>query len=180
MMSVTDRLSTFLSRKPSIDSSVFIANNATVLGDVRIGADSSIWYQAVLRGDINHIQIGEGTNLQDGVICHLSDDYPVVVGNYVTVGHGAIIHACTIEDECLIGMNSTILDGAVIGQNSIVAAGTVVPVGTVVPAGSLVAGVPGVVKKNCPALSGVQFEAGQKNTSKSKKHTGNFELLKPR
>lgn len=147
MMSVTDRLSTFLSRKPSIDSSVFIANNATVLGDVRIGADSSIWYQAVLRGDINHIQIGEGTNLQDGVICHLSDDYPVVVGNYVTVGHGAIIHACTIEDECLIGMNSTILDGAVIGRNSIVAAGTVVPVGTVVPAGSLVAGVPGVVKK---------------------------------
>ncbi|MEC7802286.1 MAG: gamma carbonic anhydrase family protein [Verrucomicrobiota bacterium] len=147
MMSVTDRLSAFLSRKTSIDSSVFIANNATVLGDVRIGADSSIWYQAVLRGDINHIQIGEGTNLQDGVICHLSDDYPVVVGNYVTVGHGAIIHACTIEDECLIGMNSTILDGAVIGQNSIVAAGTVVPVGTVVPAGSLVAGVPGVVKK---------------------------------
>ena len=147
MMSVADRLSTFLSRRPSFDSSVFIANNATVLGDVRIGANSSVWYQAVLRGDINYIQIGEGTNLQDGVICHLSDDYPVVLGNYVTVGHGAMIHACTIEDECLIGMNSTILDGAVIGRNSIIAAGTVVPVGTVVPEGSLVAGVPGVVKK---------------------------------
>ena len=147
MMSVADRLSTFLSRRPSFDSSVFIANNATVLGDVRIGANSSVWYQAVLRGDINYIQIGEGTNLQDGVICHLSDDYPVVLGNYVTVGHGAMIHACTIEDECLIGMNSTILDGAVIGRNSIIAAGTVVPVGTVAPEGSLVAGVPGVVKK---------------------------------
>ena len=146
-MSVADRVSTFLSRRPSFDSSVFIAKNATVLGDVRIGANSSVWYQTVLRGDINHIQIGEGTNLQDGVICHLSDDYPVVVGNYVTIGHGAIVHACTIEDECLIGMNSTILDGAVIGRNSIIAAGTVVPVGTVVPSGSLVAGVPGVVKK---------------------------------
>ena len=147
MMSVADRLSTFLNRRPSIKSSVFIASNATVLGDVRIGAHSSIWYQAVVRGDINHIQIGEGTNLQDGVICHLSDDYPLIVGNYVTVGHGAILHACTIDDECLIGMNSTILDGAQIGSNSIIAAGTVVPVGAIIPAGSLVVGVPGLVKK---------------------------------
>ena len=82
---------------------------------------------SVLRGDINYIEIGNFSNLQDGVIGHLSDEKPLIVGNYVTVGHGAIIHACTIEDECLIGMNATVLDGAVVGKQSIVAAGTVVP-----------------------------------------------------
>ena len=92
--------------------------------------------------DINYISIGKCSNIQDGVIGHLSDDFPLIVGDYVTVGHGAVLHACTIEDECLIGMNSTILDGATIGKNSIVAAGAVVPVGMNVPEGSLVAGMP--------------------------------------
>ena len=130
---------------------MFIAPKATVVGDVRLGQDSNVWYGAVLRGDINFISVGEGSNLQDGVIGHLSDDLPLEVGAYVTVGHGAVIHACQIEDECLIGMNSTILDGAVIGRHSIIAAGTVVPQGMVVPEGSLVAGVPGQIKRTLNA-----------------------------
>lgn len=146
-MNVKDRLAEFLGQKPTYESDVFIAPNAIVVGDVRIGKQSSIWYGSVLRGDINYIQIGNFSNLQDGVIGHLSDDRPLLVGDYVTVGHGAIIHACTIEDECLIGMNATVLDGAVVGKQSIVAAGTVVPVGMLIPPGSLVAGVPGTVKR---------------------------------
>ena len=126
---------------------MFIAPKATVVGDVRLGQDSSVWYGAVLRGDINFISVGEGSNLQDGVIGHLSDDLPLEVGDYVTVGHGAVIHACVIEDECLVGMNATIMDGARIGRQSIVAAGTVVPQGMQVPEGSLVAGVPATTRK---------------------------------
>ena len=146
-MNVNDRLTEFLARKPTCESDVFIAPNAIVVGDVRIGKQSSVWYGSVLRGDINYIQIGSFSNLQDGVIGHLSDERPLLVGNYVTVGHGAIIHACTIEDECLIGMNATVLDGAVVGKQSIVAAGTVVPSGMLIPPGSLVAGVPGTIKR---------------------------------
>lgn len=146
-MSVEERLSEFLSKKPLIGDDVFIAPGAVVIGDVTVGNNSSVWYNCVLRGDINSITIGFGTNIQDGVIGHLADDYPLIVGNMVTVGHGAVIHACTIEDECLIGMNATVLDGAHIGKQSIVAAGSVVPVGTVIPEGSLFAGVPGEVKK---------------------------------
>lgn len=146
-MNVKDRLAEFLAQKPSCGSDVFIAPNAVVVGDVRIGKQSSIWYGSVLRGDINYIQIGSFSNLQDGVIGHLSDDRPLLVGDYVTVGHGAIIHACTIEDECLIGMNATVLDGAVVGKQSIIAAGTVVPAGMLIPPGSLVAGVPGTIKR---------------------------------
>ena len=127
-----------------------MANNATVVGDVTIMDNASVWYQAVLRGDINFISIGKCSNIQDGVIGHLSDDYPLVVGSYVTVGHGAVLHACTIEDECLIGMNSTILDGARIGKHSIIAAGTVVPTNANIPEGSLVTGIPGKVKKTLP------------------------------
>jgi len=145
-LNVTNRLREFLSKKVSLGEDAWIAPNATVLGDVRIGAKSSVWYQSVLRGDINYIEIGKCTNLQDGVIGHLSDDHPLIVGDYVTIGHGAVIHACEIGDECLIGMNATILDGAIIGKQSIVAAGTVVPSGMVVPEGSLVAGVPGKIK----------------------------------
>ena len=108
-MSVDDRLSKYLSKKPQIDDSAFVAATATIVGDVKLAEQSSVWYQAVLRGDINSISIGVASNIQDGVIGHLSDDYPLIVGNYVTVGHGALLHACTIDDECLIGMNCTIL-----------------------------------------------------------------------
>ena len=116
-MSVQHRMSNFLSKKPSIDSTAYVAENATIVGDVTIGSKSSVWYQSVLRADINYISIGKCSNIQDGVIGHLSNDFPLIVGDYVTVGHGAVLHACTIEDECLIGMNSTILDGATIGKN---------------------------------------------------------------
>ena len=146
-MKVEDRLEFFLLKSPSLDKNVYVSNSASVIGDVRIGRNSSIWYGSVLRGDINYISIGESSNLQDGVIGHLSDDFPLIVGSFVTVGHGAILHACTIEDECLIGMGATILDGARIGTQSVIAAGTVVPVGMEVPPGSLVAGVPGKFKK---------------------------------
>ena len=147
VLKLAQRLSTFLDKKPSLSEGVFIAPSATIIGDVRFGASASVWYGAVLRGDINFISIGEGTNLQDGVIGHLADDFPLQVGNFVTVGHGAVIHACVIEDECLIGMNATILDGARIGRQSIVAAGTVVPQGMQVPEGSLGAGIPATTRK---------------------------------
>lgn len=146
-MNVHERLGKFLTKDISLQTDVWIAPNATVVGDVRVGKQSSIWYGCVLRGDINYIQIGQCSNLQDGVIGHLADKYPLIIGNYVTIGHAAVIHACEIGDECLIGMNATILDGAVIGNQSIIAAGTVVPSGMVVPSGSLVAGVPGEIKK---------------------------------
>ena len=146
-MKLPDRLATYLSKKPALGKDVFIAPSATVVGDVRLGDGCSVWYGSVLRGDINFISIGEGTNLQDGVIGHLADEFPLEVGKYVTVGHGAVIHACVIEDECLIGMNATVLDGARIGRQSIVAAGTVVPQGMQVPEGSLVAGVPAATRR---------------------------------
>lgn len=157
-MKLSDRLSTYLDKKPTLGDGVFLASSATVVGDVRLGKEVSVWYGAVLRGDINFISVGAGTNLQDGVIGHLADDFPLEVGNYVTVGHGAVIHACVIEDECLIGMNSTILDGARIGRQSIVAAGTVVPQGMQVPEGSLVAGIPAVTRKalSCERRQGLR------------------------
>jgi carbonic anhydrase/acetyltransferase-like protein (isoleucine patch superfamily) len=116
------------------------------MGDVRIGPKACVLYQCVLRGDIDKIIVGEGTNIQDGTVIHLADDSPVIIGDYVTVGHNAVVHACTVEDECLIGISSTILDGAVIGRRSIVAAGAVVPPGMIVPPGSMVMGVPGKIK----------------------------------
>ena len=120
----------------------FVAANATVLGDVTLGVNSSVWYGCVLRGDINSIAIGEGTNVQDGTIMHLADDYGVRVGNYTTIGHAAIIHACDIGHECLIGMGATVLDGAQIGDRCIVGANTLVTQRFVAPPGSMILGAP--------------------------------------
>jgi carbonic anhydrase/acetyltransferase-like protein (isoleucine patch superfamily) len=146
-MDTTERLDKHLGEEPLYGPDVFVAPTAVVMGDVQMDEGSSLWYGAVLRGDINSIKIGKFSNLQDGVIGHLADEHSLVVGKYVTVGHGAVIHACEIADECLIGMNSTILDGAKIGKQSIVAAGSLVPAGMDVPAGSLVAGVPAKIKR---------------------------------
>src|SRR5437763_758454 len=121
-MNVGARLSRHFEKTPDLSRAGFVAPNATVLGDVTLGALSSVWYGCVLRGDINSIVIGEGTNVQDLTMVHLADDYGVQVGNYTTIGHAAIIHACTIGDECLIGMGATILDGAVIGDRCVVGA----------------------------------------------------------
>ena len=146
-MDTTERLEKYLGEEPMYGPDVFVAPTAVVLGDVQLDEGASLWYGGVLRGDINSIKIGKFSNLQDGVIGHLADDHPLVIGQYVTVGHGAVIHACEVDDECLIGMNSTILDGAKIGRQSIVAANSLVPAGMQVPEGSLVAGVPAKVKR---------------------------------
>jgi gamma-carbonic anhydrase len=135
----------FLFVQPQIDPTAYVAAQAVVIGDVRLAARSSVWPTAVLRGDINFIDIGEGSNIQDGSIVHLADDLPVIVGKLVTVGHRAILHACTVEDECLIGMGATILDGAIIGRGSIIGAHALVTKGTRIPPGSLVMGMPAKV-----------------------------------
>ncbi len=130
---------------PTIPPSAFIASSADVIGRVTLGEESSIWYGAVLRGDINEIVIGPRSNVQDNAVVHLADDYGCYVGELVTVGHSAIIHACTIKDEVLVGMGAIILDGAVIGERSIIGAGALVTGGTIIPPGSLVIGSPGKV-----------------------------------
>ncbi|MCE0484703.1 MAG: gamma carbonic anhydrase family protein [Methylacidiphilales bacterium] len=135
----------FLHVKPQIDSTAYVSPHAVVMGDVRLAARTSVWPTAVLRGDINFIEIGEGSNIQDGSVVHLADDLPVRVGKLVTVGHGAILHACTVEDNCLIGMRATVLDGAVIGTGSIIGAHALVTKDTHIPPGSLVMGVPAKV-----------------------------------
>lgn len=144
-VTLDEQFATFLARDPTIDPSAYIARGTTLIGDVRIGPRASVWPGCVLRGDINFIEVGESTNLQDGTIVHLADQFPVRIGRFVTVGHGALLHACTVEDECLIGMRATILDGAVIGRNSILGAQTLITQRTFVPPGSLVVGVPGKV-----------------------------------
>jgi carbonic anhydrase/acetyltransferase-like protein (isoleucine patch superfamily) len=146
LMTLDEQFATFLAKDPTIDPTAYVATGATLLGDVRLAAHASVWPGCVLRGDINFIAVGEGTNIQDGTIVHLADDFPVRIGRYVTIGHAAMIHACTIDDECLIGMQATILDGAVIGKNSIVGAHSLITPGTVVPPGSLALGVPAVIK----------------------------------
>ncbi|CAA6679711.1 MULTISPECIES: gamma carbonic anhydrase family protein [unclassified Lentimonas] len=144
-MTTEERLEKFLDQAPQIDASAYVASGAVVIGAVTLGKNSSVWHNSVLRGDINSIEIGEGSNVQDGSVLHLADNFGVKVGKYVTIGHMAMVHACTIGDECLIGMSATILDGAVIGEQSIVGAGALVTKGTQVPAGSLVLGAPAKV-----------------------------------
>lgn len=130
---------------PQIDPTAQVAPNATVIGEVSLGAETSVWYGAVLRGDINRIEIGPRSNLQDGVVVHVADEFPAIVGEWVTVGHAAIIHACTVHDEVLVGMGAIILDGAVIGARSIIGAHALVTAGMHVPPGSLVLGSPGKI-----------------------------------
>jgi len=145
IMDLNERLERYLGKKPEIDDSAFVAKSAVLVGDVTLGPGTSVWPACVLRADINSIEIGEGTNIQDGTIVHLADDFGVKVGKYVTVGHAAMLHACEIGDECLIGMRATILDGAVIGAQCIVGAGALVTKGTIVPPGSMVLGMPAKV-----------------------------------
>jgi len=131
--------------KPVMQNTTFIAPGAVVIGAVELGAESSVWYGSVLRGDINRIIIGAQSNVQDGSVLHVSDDHACVLGDRVTVGHRAIVHACTVGDEVLVGMGAIILDGAIIGARSIIAAGALVTKGKVIPEGSLVVGSPAKV-----------------------------------
>jgi carbonic anhydrase/acetyltransferase-like protein (isoleucine patch superfamily) len=142
---------TFLRSKPRLGKGVYIAHGAVLVGDVTVGDYSSVWYNAVLRGDINQIVVGHHTNIQDNAVLHLADEYPCVVGNYVTVGHCAIVHACTVGDEVLVGMGATILDGAVIGERSLIGANALVTQKTEIPAGSLVLGSPAKVVRSLTA-----------------------------
>jgi len=138
-------------RAPRIDPSAFVAPTATVVGDVELGADSGVFYGAVVRGDRSPVRLGAGSNLQDNVVVHSDPDHPCTIGAGVSVGHGAVVHGCTVEDGVLVGMNATVLNGAVVGTGSLVAAGAVVLEGTVVPPRSLVAGVPAKVRRELTA-----------------------------
>jgi carbonic anhydrase/acetyltransferase-like protein (isoleucine patch superfamily) len=144
-MDLSDRLYRYLGASPRIEAAAFVAPNATIVGDVSLGRDCGIWYGAVLRGDIQSIVIGQGTNIQDNAVVHLANEHGVKVGDYVTVGHGAIVHACEIGDETLIGMRATVLDGAVVGKNCLIGAHALVTQGTVIPDGSLAYGSPAKV-----------------------------------
>lgn len=137
----------FQGSTPSVDRNAWLAENATLIGKVRVEASASVWFGAVLRGDIDEIVLGAGSNLQDNVVVHTELGSPSIIGAGVSVGHGAVVHGCRIEDGCLIGMNATVLNGAVIGADSLVAAGAVVLEGTIVPPRSLVAGVPAKVRR---------------------------------
>jgi len=127
---------------------VFVAGGAVLIGDVVIGEDASVWFHAVVRGDIHVIRIGRGTNVQDHCVLHVTKDHPLTIGEYVTLGHRAVVHGCTIEDLCLVGIGAVVLDGAVVGTGSVIGAGAVVSPGTVVPPHSLVLGVPGKVVRD--------------------------------
>src|SRR4051812_28977994 len=119
MSKLEQQFETFLHKQPTLGKGVYIAKGAAVLGDVTLGDHASVWYNAVLRGDINKIVIGHHTNVQDNAVLHLADDFACVLGDFVTVGHSAIVHACTVGNEVLIGMGATILDGSVIGEQSL-------------------------------------------------------------
>lgn len=134
--------------RPRIHPSVFVAEGAHIIGDVEIGAESSVWFNTVIRGDVHYIRIGEKTNVQDNCVLHVTHETsPLVIGSGVTVGHGAILHAATIKDSCLIGMGAKVLDNATVGPYSLVAAGALVLEGFEVPEGVLVAGVPAKIKR---------------------------------
>ncbi len=152
MSSVKSQLDRFLTRTPVLGRGVYIARGAVVVGDVTLGEGSSVWYNAVLRGDINRIVVGHHSNIQDNAVLHLADELPCLLGHHVTVGHSAIVHACTVGAECLIGMGAVVLDGAVLGRQCVVGAKALVPQGMRVPPGSLVLGAPArVVRPLRPA-----------------------------
>jgi len=138
----------FKDKNPQIDSSVYIVDSAVVVGDVVIGEESSVWFNAVVRGDVNYIRIGRRTNIQDGCVLHVSrKDYPLVIGDGVTVGHNVTLHACTIASNCLIGMGAVVMDGSDIGQNCIIGAGALVTPHTVISPGNMAVGSPAKVKR---------------------------------
>ena len=144
-MTFPDRLSQFLAATPSVHPTAFVASGAALIGHVTLAEESSVWFHTTLRADINRIVIGPRSNVQDGAVIHLADDYGTFVGELVTVGHKAILHACTVADEVLVGMGAIVLDGAEIGARSIVGAGALVTGGKKIPPGSLVLGSPAKV-----------------------------------
>jgi carbonic anhydrase/acetyltransferase-like protein (isoleucine patch superfamily) len=145
---VSHRLGRFMTEKPVISPNAYIAPGATILGAATIDSGSSVWFQSVLRADINEIRVGKFSNIQDGSILHVADRFPVIIGDYVSCGHRSVIHACRVEDRVLVGMGAIIMDGAIIGTGSIIGANTLVTKGSVIFPGSLVIGSPGKIVRS--------------------------------
>jgi len=145
--SFEEQIAHFLGRTPRVPASAYVAPHTFIAGDVELGEESSIWPCCSLRGDIAPIRIGAHSNIQDGSVVHVADDLPAIIGEWVTVGHNATVHACTLEDEVLVGMGAIVLDGARIGARSIIGANATVTPGTQIPPGSLVLGSPGKVAR---------------------------------
>lgn len=140
----------FENKLPKIDPDAYVSPRASLIGDIEIGAETSIWEFAVLRADMNYIRVGKGASIQDNVTVHTTFTNPTTIGDYVTAGHNCVIHACEIGDRTVIGMGAVILTGAKVGNDCVIGAGSVVTEGTVIPDGSLVLGIPGRVKKEVP------------------------------
>jgi carbonic anhydrase/acetyltransferase-like protein (isoleucine patch superfamily) len=153
----------FQDKSPSVHASAFVAPTACIVGEVIVKEEASIWFHTVIRGDINSVTIGQATNIQDGCLLHVTNAHPLNVGERVTVGHGAILHGATIESDCLIGMGSIILDGALIGAHSVIAAGSIVAPGSQIPPGSLVMGVPGKVVREATSKDREMIDRGWQN-----------------
>jgi carbonic anhydrase/acetyltransferase-like protein (isoleucine patch superfamily) len=161
--SLSEQLDRFLRKKPVLGNNVYIAPGAVVVGDVTLGDDASVWYNAVLRGDINRVVVGHHTNVQDNSICHVADDHACVVGNYVTVGHRVILHGCTVGDEVLIGMGAVVMNGVVVGEQSIIGAAALLTEGLQVPPGSLVYGAPAKVISTLGATERARIKGWAEN-----------------
>jgi carbonic anhydrase/acetyltransferase-like protein (isoleucine patch superfamily) len=163
------KLFPYLNTFPKLSENVFLASGVKIIGDVEIGPDSSVWYNTVIRGDVNYIRIGTLSNIQDCSMLHVTNGkYPLNIGSKVTIGHSVTLHGCTIKDLCLIGMGAVILDGAVVEENALVAAGSVVRPNFVVPGGKLVAGVPAKVVRDLTSEEIAEFE---KSALRYKKYT---------
>lgn len=157
---------------PKIHESVFLCEGARIIGDVVIEKDSSVWYNTVIRGDVNYIRIGERTNIQDNSILHVTyKKYPLVIGSDVTAGHGVVVHGCTVKDSVLIGMGAILLDNCTVNSNSLIAAGTVVREGFEVPEGVLVAGVPGRIIRE---LSSEEIDKIKQSARNYVMYVGNY------
>lgn len=156
------QLMAFDGNTPTVHESAFVAPNAVLIGQASLGADSSAFYGVVVRADTNTISVGAGSNLQDNVVLHADPGFPTRIGDGVSVGHSAVVHGCTVENDCLIGMSATIMNGAVIGAGSLVAGGAVVLEGAIIPPGSLVAGVPAKIRRT---LSPEELEHVRENAT---------------
>ncbi|MDD5361537.1 MAG: gamma carbonic anhydrase family protein [Ignavibacteria bacterium] len=164
----------YMGIKPQIHESVFICEGAQVIGDVIIGKDSSLWFNTVIRGDVNYIRIGERTNVQDGSVLHTTyKKYPLFIGNDVTIGHGALIHGCNIKDMTLIGMGAILLDDCEINSNSFIAAGTLVKEHFKVPEGVLVAGTPGKIIRD---LTEVEISKIKRSSENYQMYVKNYKI----
>ena len=159
-------------KNPKISKNVFLADGVRIIGDVELGENVSVWFNAVIRGDVNSIKVGEGSNIQDLAVVHCTfNKYSTEIGSFVTVAHKAMVHGCKIGDHCMIGMNSVIMDGAEIGEGSIIAAGAVVKERSIIPPGSLVAGIPGKIIKQ---VSREQIEVFDATAKRYMKYTEGY------